>query len=65
MTLKQLELLSQQKYEIQIEKYPERCSADMYIKELEKEIIEVKEEIKVNNVIHLQDELGDLFWDLL
>lgn len=65
MSLKQLEILSQQKYLIQKENFPDWCNAHKYIEELWKEIEEVKVEIKDNNNVHLEDELGDLFWDLL
>lgn len=65
MLLKKLELLSQQKYDIQAEKYPDWCDANKYIEELWKEIAEVQEEIRENNIVHLQDEIWDVFWDLL
>jgi NTP pyrophosphatase (non-canonical NTP hydrolase) len=64
-SLKQLELLSQQKYDIQAEYYPEWCNPNKYVEELNNEIKEVTEEIKTQNTIHLQDELGDIIWDFL
>jgi len=64
-SLKQLDLLSRQKYEIQEKYRPDWCQPEKYIEELYKEIDEVKEEIKYNNAIYLQDELGDIIWDFL
>lgn len=38
-------------------------SPDTYFSELHSEIDEAKAEIRKNNTIHLEDELGDIFWD--
>ncbi len=38
---------------------------DIYLKEIINEIGEVKVEIRDDNVIYLEDELGDVFWDYL
>jgi NTP pyrophosphatase (non-canonical NTP hydrolase) len=57
--------LVKEKYKIQSIHVPERTKSSVYFEELPKEIAEIQEEVKPNNVIHLQDELADGLWDLL
>lgn len=38
-------------------------SPEAYFEEIHSEIDEAKVEVKENNAIHLEDELGDIFWD--
>lgn len=57
--------LIQEKHRIQSIDAPERTNPHLYVEELLKEIVEIKNEIKPKNVIHLQDELADWLWDLL
>ncbi len=40
-------------------------TSEMYIKQIEKEIEEMKKELKVDNSICLEDELWDILWDFL
>ncbi|PID87696.1 nucleotide pyrophosphohydrolase [Candidatus Gracilibacteria bacterium] len=39
--------------------------AKIYLDGLKDEVIEVEEELKENNSVYLEDELGDILWDLL
>ena len=36
---------------------------EVYFKEIVNEINEAKEELKKDNAVYLEDELGDIFWD--
>ncbi|USN56840.1 MAG: hypothetical protein H6766_07740 [Candidatus Peribacteria bacterium] len=39
--------------------------ATMYVDEMQKEIVEMTEELRPDNVVYLEDELGDILRDYL
>ncbi len=40
-------------------------SHKIYLEEMQNEIKEMEEELKKDNSVYLEDELGDIFWDYL
>lgn len=66
MMLDKLRELSQRRMETLFENGENRYQgAAMYVDEMHKEIDEMKAELKPNNVVYLEDELGDIMRDYL
>ncbi|TQV62883.1 MAG: hypothetical protein FNT15_05460 [Sulfurovum sp.] len=42
-----------------------RLNPHYLLKEISSEVDEVMEELSLNNIAHLEDELGDIFWGLI
>ena len=57
--------LVKEKYEYEKATWSERATHVPYIEDFQNEFEEVKEEITKHNTVFLEDELGDMLWDLL
>lgn len=57
--------LIERRYNVYHELYPEYTDSWYVFTELQKEVIEVQDELKDNNKIYLEDELWDILWDYM
>ncbi|KIM09597.1 MAG: hypothetical protein KU38_08565 [Sulfurovum sp. FS08-3] len=58
--------IARYKHKIDIQrKDSQRLSPYYHLKEIALEVDEALEELSLNNIAHLEDELGDIFWDLM
>jgi len=58
--------IARHKHKLDIQrKDSQRLDPYYYLKEIALEVDEVLEELSHNNIAHLEDELGDIFWGLM
>ncbi len=58
--------IARYKHKLDIQrKDSQRLDPYYYLKEIALEVDEVLEELSHNNIAHLEDELGDIFWGLM
>ncbi|KIM05642.1 MAG: hypothetical protein KU28_09965 [Sulfurovum sp. PC08-66] len=58
--------IARHKHKLDIQrKDSQRLDPYYYLKEIALEVDEVLEELSLNNIAHLEDELGDIFWGLM
>lgn len=63
--LEEYRLLVEQKIAFHKENRPEWNNSAMYFEGLSNEIEEIKVELKKDNHVYLEDELGDILWDYM